>query len=61
MIEDDMKFSTVGLLLMTTFTPINYNKCLVQAILYRNFPAIRRGFRPSRMTSNYLISPMKFC
>ena len=29
--------------------------------MYRNFPAIRRGFRPSRMTSNNLISPMKFC
>ena len=29
--------------------------------LYRIFPAIRRGFRPSRMTSNNLISPMKFC
>ena len=28
---------------------------------YRIFPAIRRGFRPSRMTSNNLISPMKFC
>ena len=28
---------------------------------YRIFPAIRRGFRPSRMTSNDLISPMKFC
>ena len=27
----------------------------------RIFPAIRRGFRPSRMTSNNLISPMKFC
>ena len=27
---------------------------------YRIFPAIRRGFRPSRMTSNNLISPMKF-
>ena len=25
------------------------------------FPAIRRGFRPSRMTSYNLISPMKFC
>ena len=30
-------------------------------IMYRIFPAIRRGFRPSRMTSNNLISPMKFC
>ena len=29
--------------------------------MYRIFPAIRRGFRPSRMTSNNLISPMKFC
>ena len=29
--------------------------------IYRIFPAIRRGFRPSRMTSNNLISPMKFC
>ena len=29
--------------------------------VYRIFPAIRRGFRPSRMTSNNLISPMKFC
>ena len=28
---------------------------------YRIFSAIRRGFRPSRMTSNNLISPMKFC
>ena len=28
---------------------------------YRILPAIRRGFRPSRMTSNNLISPMKFC
>ena len=28
---------------------------------YHIFPAIRRGFRPSRMTSNNLISPMKFC
>ena len=28
---------------------------------YRIFLAIRRGFRPSRMTSNNLISPMKFC
>ena len=28
---------------------------------YRIFPAIRRGFCPSRMTSNNLISPMKFC
>ena len=30
-------------------------------LVYRIFPAIRRGFRPSRMTSNNLISPMKFC
>ena len=30
-------------------------------LYYRIFPAIRRGFRPSRMTSNNLISPMKFC
>ena len=30
-------------------------------ILYRIFPAVRRGFRPSRKTSNKLISPMKFC
>ena len=30
-------------------------------VLYRIFLAIRRGFRPSRMTSNNLISPMKFC
>ena len=29
--------------------------------VYRIFPAIRQGFRPSRMTSNNLISPMKFC
>ena len=29
--------------------------------VYHIFPAIRRGFRPSRMTSNNLISPMKFC
>ena len=29
--------------------------------IYSIFPAIRRGFRPSRMTSNNLISPMKFC
>ena len=28
---------------------------------YRIFLAIRRGFRPSRMTSNNLISPIKFC
>ena len=28
---------------------------------YRIFPAIRRGFRPSRMTLNNLISPVKFC
>ena len=28
---------------------------------YRIFPAIRQGFRPFRMTSNNLISPMKFC
>ena len=28
---------------------------------YHIFPAIRRGFRPARMTSNNLISPMKFC
>ena len=28
---------------------------------YRIFLAIRRGFRPSRMTSNNLISPLKFC
>ena len=34
---------------------------LPAAINYRIFPAIRRGFRPSRMTSNNLISPMKFC
>ena len=26
---------------------------------YRIFPAIRRGFRPSKLTSNTLISPMK--
>ena len=30
-------------------------------ITYLIFPAIRRGFGPSRMTSNNLISPMKFC
>ena len=30
-------------------------------IIYRIFPAIRRGFRPSRMTSNNWISPMRFC
>ena len=30
-------------------------------LIYRIFPAIRRGFRPSRMTSNNLISPTKFC
>ena len=29
--------------------------------IYRIFPAIRQGFSPSRMTSNNLISPMKFC
>ena len=29
--------------------------------IYHIFPARRRGFRPSRMTSNNLISPMKFC
>ena len=28
---------------------------------YRIYPAIRRGFCPSRMTSNNKISPMKFC
>ena len=28
---------------------------------YRIYLAIRRGFCPSRMTSNNLISPMKFC
>ena len=28
---------------------------------YRIYPAIRRAFCPSRMTSNNLISPMKFC
>ena len=33
----------------------------VSETVYRIFPAIRRGFRPSRMTSNNLISPMKFC
>ena len=31
------------------------------SVTYRIFPAIRRGFRPSRMTSNNLTSPMKFC
>ena len=30
------------------------------SLRYRIFPAIRRGFRPSRMTSNNLISPMNF-
>ena len=34
---------------------------LLPLLIYRIFPAIRRGFRPSRMTSNNLISPMKFC
>ena len=29
--------------------------------IYRIFLAIRRGFRPSKTTSNNLISPMKFC
>ena len=33
----------------------------INFLYYRIFPAIRRGFRPSRMTSNNLISPMKFC
>ena len=28
---------------------------------YRIYPAIRRGFCSSRMTSNNYISPMKFC
>ena len=28
---------------------------------YRIYPAIRRGFCPSRMTSNNQVSPMKFC
>ena len=28
---------------------------------YHIYPAIRRGFCPSRMTSNNEISPMKFC
>ena len=31
------------------------------SLRYCIFPAIRRGFRPSRMTSSNLISPMKFC
>ena len=34
---------------------------MASACTYRIFPAIRPGFRPSRMTSNNLISPMKFC
>ena len=42
-----------------------YTRCCspsyMLALEYRIFPAIRRGFRPSRMTSNSLISPMKFC
>ena len=29
--------------------------------MYRIYLAIRRGFCPSRMTSNNLNSPMKFC
>ena len=37
------------------------SKLLFSNTCYRIFPAIRQGFRLSRMTSNNLISPMKFC
>ena len=32
-----------------------------QDLPYRIYPAIKRGFCPSRMTSNNYISPMKSC
>ena len=37
----------------------NTPSCL--ELCYRIYPAIRRGFCPSRMTLNNKISPMKFC
>ena len=37
------------------------NKWAETVFIYRIYPAIRRGFCPSRMTSNNFISPMKFC
>ena len=34
---------------------------ILPLLVYRIYPAIRRGFCSSRMTSNNYISPMKFC
>ena len=56
-----------GQMTTKTHTTISHTCCQHRWLLpyyyphYRIFPAIRRGFRPSRMTSNNLISPMKFC
>ena len=40
---------------------VEVRTCTEENSKYRIFPAIRRDFRPSRMASNNLISPMKFC
>ena len=47
--------------ILRIFTVHIKRSIFIQSFIYRIFPAIRRGFRPSRMTSNNLISPMKFC
>ena len=51
--------------IITEIDPINALQAAMEGMFERNkyriFPAIRRGFHPSRITSNNLISPMKFC